>query len=389
MDHQFQPRQVNAARRHIGGNAHPRPTITQRLQGVHPFGLGKLSRQSHNLKTPVAHAGQKVVHIRPRLAKDNRRAGLVEPQDVENRMLPVAHGHGDAAVFDIGVLLLLALRHNPQRVLLERRGQGGDFLRHGGREHQRAAGFGCRRQNEFQIFGKAKVQHLVGLVQNDGLHARQIKAIAFDMVAQTARCADDDMRAAIQRALFRAIVHAANAGGNLGPGFGVKPLQLARHLLRQLACRRDDERQGRISIKKPVRPVQDFRGNRKAKGHRLARAGLRRHQHVAALGARHQNGLLHGGKRLITTCGKGRRERRGDRQILHVLFQKRGGPAARWYPIRHPRPCRQSGLPAHPLPSGILRRCAANRAKPAPCIARKAQGQGRTRFLPELDDEEW
>ena len=39
MDHQFQPRQVDAARRHVGRDADPRPAVAQRLQRMGALGL--------------------------------------------------------------------------------------------------------------------------------------------------------------------------------------------------------------------------------------------------------------------------------------------------------------------------------------------------------------
>ena len=241
MNHQLQTRKVNATGGHVGGNAHTGATVAQRLQRMHAFGLRQFTRERHNLKTTVAHPGQKVVHIRAGLAEHDGRARLVKAQGVENSMLAVAHGDRKRAVFDVGVLLLLTLRHDPQRIFLEGGSKRGDFFWHGCREHQRAAGFGRSSEDEFQIFGKAEVQHLISLIQHHGLHARQIKAVALDMVAQTAGGSDDDMRATIQRALFGAIVHAADAGGDLGSGRGIKPFQLACDLLGQFAGGGDNE----------------------------------------------------------------------------------------------------------------------------------------------------
>ena len=208
---------------------------------MHAFGLRQLTREGHHLKTTVAHAGQKVVHIRAGFAEHDRCARLVKAQGVENGVLAVAHSDRKGAVFDVGVLLLLTLRHDAQRIFLEGSGKGGDFFWHGGREHQRAAGFGRSSEDEFQIFGKAEVQHLICLVQHHSLHARQIQAVTLDMVAQTAGGPDDDMRTTIQRALFGTVIHPTDAGGDLGPGRGIKPFQLACDLLGQFAGGGDNE----------------------------------------------------------------------------------------------------------------------------------------------------
>jgi hypothetical protein len=56
MDHQFQPRQVDAARGHVGGDADPRPAVAQRLQRVAAFLLAQFARQRHHLEAAIAHA---------------------------------------------------------------------------------------------------------------------------------------------------------------------------------------------------------------------------------------------------------------------------------------------------------------------------------------------
>ena len=93
MDHQFQPRQVNAARRHIGSNADIRPTTTQGTQSVRALLLRQLARQRHHLEPTIAHPRHQMIDVHPRFAKHDGGFRLIEPQDVEDRMLAVAHGH--------------------------------------------------------------------------------------------------------------------------------------------------------------------------------------------------------------------------------------------------------------------------------------------------------
>ena len=175
MDHQFQPRQVDPPRGHIGRDADPRPPVAQRLQGVHPFGLRQFARQRHHLKTAVHHPGEEVIHVRPGLGKNDRRRRLVEAQHVEDRVFLVARLHRQRLIGNVGVLLRFALHHHPLGILLEGAGQLLDLLRHGGREHQRPPGFRRRAQDEFKILGKAQIQHLVRLVQHHGAGLGQIQ----------------------------------------------------------------------------------------------------------------------------------------------------------------------------------------------------------------------
>ena len=90
------------------------------------------------------------------------------------------------------------------------------------------------------------------------------------MVAQTARRADNDMRATIQHALFGAVIHAADAGGDFRFGLGVKPFQLARHLQGQFASGGDDQSHRRVSVKQFIRSAQQFGGHSDAESHGLA-----------------------------------------------------------------------------------------------------------------------
>src|SRR3546814_3636221 len=72
------------------------------------------------------------------------------------------------------------------------------------------------------------VEHLVGLVEHRDAQRRQVERPAFEMVAQPARRADDDMHALIQRPAFLAGVHAADAGRDASTRFGIEPAEFAR-----------------------------------------------------------------------------------------------------------------------------------------------------------------
>ena len=319
MDDQFQTRQVDPARGHIGGDADPRPAITQGLQGVHAFLLAEFTRKRHGLKAPVRHAGVKVVHIRPRLAEDDGGLCLVVAQDVEDRVFTVAGLHRQGAVFDIDVLLRLALRGDAEGVLLEGAGQLFDFLRHGGREHQGAPILGRGGEDEFQILGKTQVEHFIGFVQDHGLDARQIERFAFDMVAQAAGGAHHDMRPPLQRAAFVAVIHSAHAGREDRPRFGIEPFELALHLLRQFPRGGHDQGKRTVGKEQAVISGQHVGRDGKAEGHGLARTRLGGNQQVTACDFFGKHGRLNGRKGFITLGRKGRSQRRGNRCICHVI----------------------------------------------------------------------
>ncbi len=321
MDHQLQPRQVDAARRHVGGDADPRPAVAQRLQGVAAFLLGQLTRQRHHLEAAIAHARQQVVHVGAGLAEDDRPAGLVEAQGVEDGMLPVAGRHRQGAIVDVAVLARLAHGLDAQGVALEVAGQRLDGRRHGGREHQRAPFLGRAAQDELQILAETQVQHLVRLVQHAGAQGGQVQRAALDMVAQAAGGADDDMGAALQRPALGAIVHAADAGGDARARLFVKPAQLARHLQGQLARGRDGQRQRLLCVGQGV-ARKDVAGHGQAEGHGLARAGLGRDQHVATPRLGRARRYLPRGLAGRAVGRPRRGHGRGNIMFVHLLRQK-------------------------------------------------------------------
>ena len=319
VNDQLQPRQVNPARGHIGRNTDVRPAIAQRGQRIGALLLAKFARQSHHFEATIAHPRHQMIDVHPSFTEHDRSLGLIEPQHVENRMFAVAHRHRQRAIFDIDVLLGLALCRDPQRIILEIFRQLCDLFRHGGREHQRAAVFrGCCK-DILQIFAEAQIEHLIGFVQHRRAQARQVQRFAVDMVAQAARRADHDMRATVQHALFGAVIHAADAGGNHGTRACVKPFQLARHLQRQFAGRCDHQGQRIIGIQKLIHAAQNLVGNRDPESHGLARTSLRRHQHITALRIWLQHRRLHGGQVFIALSRQSRSQRRGNHLINHIF----------------------------------------------------------------------
>ena len=139
------------------------------------------------------------------------------------------------------------------------------------------------------------------------------------MVAQPARGAHDDMRAPLQRPAFGAIVHAADAGRQLHARGGVKPLELARHLLGQFPRGRHHQRQRLFGRKQGIHAPQHLGRDGKAKGHRLARSGLRGNQQVAPRQPFGQHGLLHRGQPVIALVLERRLKRARHAEIIHYL----------------------------------------------------------------------
>ncbi len=240
VDHQIKTRQINAARRNIGGNTNPRAPITHGLQRVGALVLAKLARQRHHGHAAVVEFGRHVVNSGTRGTEYQRILGLVITQQIDDGIFTIGRFDHQSTVFNIAVLFGRAFGLNAHGVVLIGFGQQRNRARNCGRKHQGAAGFGRGVQNKFQIIAKTQIQHFVGLVQHHATRFGQIQRTARDVIAQTPRCANHDVHTAIQRAPFGAGIHAANARAKTRPGFGEKPLQFAHHLQGQLTGWGDD-----------------------------------------------------------------------------------------------------------------------------------------------------
>ncbi|GAD55998.1 hypothetical protein MBELCI_2050 [Limimaricola cinnabarinus LL-001] len=299
VDHQFEVGQVDAARGHVGRHADPGPAVAHRLKRVGPLVLGQLARERHDRKAPVRQPRGEARHGGAGVGEDDGVGGVLMTQRVDDRRLLVALGHLQRLVGDVGVLAALGGDDDALGVGLEILGQLGDGGRHRGREQERAAALGTGREDEFEVLAEAQIEHLVGLVEHDGADVRQIDRAAADVIGEAAGRGDDEMRAPVERAALVADFHAADGGGELGAGAAIEPFQLAHHLARQFAGRRDGQRQRGGGAAELAVIVEDGRADGEAEAHGLAGAGLRRDQQVALGKLGRGDGLLHGGERVV------------------------------------------------------------------------------------------
>ena len=203
--------------------------------------------------------------------------------------------------------MLLGFAHGGDalRVTLIGFRQLGNRRRDGGREQQRAAVFGGFGQDELKVFAKTEVEHLIRFIQHHGANRVEVDVVALDVVTQTARRGDDNMRASVERATLGARVHAADTGGDNGTGFAIEPRQLTADLHGQLAGWGNNECQRRAGLTEMGVVTEQCRGDGEAKAHRLARAGLGGYQQVAVVQRGVCDSLLHGGKSFVSLLSKG------------------------------------------------------------------------------------
>ncbi len=193
MDHQVQRRQVESARRHVGGHAHPRVAVAQRLQGAGTLGLAELAGQRHRGEAALQQAGVQAPHGLAGGAEHQRRRCLLLAQHVHHGVQRFVRRRPHRAIGDVGMRAVAAQRVDAQSVALELAGKGGDVVRNGGGEHQGSPALGRGAQQLLELLAKAEVEHFVGLVQHHGRERRQHQRAAAQMVAQATRRADHDM----------------------------------------------------------------------------------------------------------------------------------------------------------------------------------------------------
>ncbi len=333
MDDQRQAGKVDTACGDVGRDADTRTAVAQRLERMVALVLRMLTRQRHRRKAALDQAGVQMADIVAGGAEQDRNLRLVQAQQVDHRRLDIGGGHGHRLIGDVGMALVLADRLDPLGIGLIPLGELHDRARHGRREEERAT-LGRRAVEDLlQVFAEAHVEHLVRFVENDELQRRQVERTALQMVAQTARRADDDMRAMAERPALARGVHAADAGGDTRTRPGIEPFQLAADLQRQFAGRRDDQRHRRARLGQVVATVQQLARHGQAESDGLARTGLGGHDQVAALGVILDNGGLDGGRRGIATRGKGSRQdrrqgrkRHGDSNRKRSAYRRTKGP---------------------------------------------------------------
>ena len=308
MDDEVEIGQVDAARGDIGRHADPGAAVAHRLQRIGAFGLAELARQRHDRKAAIGEAAGQMADRLAGGAEDQRVLGVEIEQRIDDGVFAIRRRDQDRAVLDVVVLVALARRGDAQRVALKTLCQERDGLRHRCREQQRAAIGGRRRENEFEVFAKAEIKHLVGLVEDDGAQLGYVEGTAGDVVAQPAGRADDDMRALLERPAFLTHVHAADAGADARAGIPVEPFEFAANLHGKLAGRRDDQPARRARGVEALGAIKQRRRNGDAERDGLARTGLRGDQEVGAVGLRGKHCRLDGGQRVVAT----RRERPGQ-----------------------------------------------------------------------------
>ena len=242
------------------------------------------------------------------LQHPRQRVGLLALGDVQVALLRL--GDGDRRVLDLDALGIA-------QVPL---GDATDFPRHRGREEGQLARAGHLAEDPLDVVDEPHAQHLVRLVEHDGLERVERQCAAPQVIHHAPWRADHDMDAGPEPPdllLHRlAAVHWQHA--QRAHPLGVRVDRLG-HLDRELACGREHQR-----LDLGVVDVERLE-NRQRERRRLPGARLRLPDHVAAGKQGGDRARLDGGGRLVSNFFNGREER-GAEAELGERGNHRAGP---------------------------------------------------------------
>jgi len=126
--------------------------------------------------------------------------------------LPVLLLNGNVELLDTFEGKLVLLDEDTDGVTHELGGDLEDVLGHGGREKDNLGGLGEELEDVVDLLGETAGQHLVGLVEDELLHAVGLEDAALDHVVNTAGGTDNDLGTLLESLHVVADVGATNAG---------------------------------------------------------------------------------------------------------------------------------------------------------------------------------
>ena len=207
-------------------------------------------------------------------------------------------------------------------------GQRHHGARHGRREHHHLPAVRRERQQPLDVGQEPQVEHLVGLVEHQHLHVRQVEVALLGQVEQSAGGADDHLDAAPQRLDLRLVGAPAVHGEHPRRVQCACRLEVAGHLHGQLAGRHHGQglrlARGREGVPAGVGRRDHPLQHRDAEAQRLAGAGLGLADDVVAVQRdrqrhrldRERRGDVHPGQRLDDVGADAVLAERTDRHLV-------------------------------------------------------------------------
>ena len=205
---------VEAARSHVGGDQHVEGAVLQALNHALTLGLGDITGDAGGAEPAARQLEGDLFDVGARAHEDDSGVGFFlslgdvlgagcEHAGQSTDLVLVGHnGVGLVDRIDRGRLGGDRDLDRVLQVLTRHLFDGGG---HRSAEQRGQAIIGGARCNRLDVLSKAHAQHLVGFVEHEHPHVRQVQRALLDEVDDATRGADDDLGTALERADLRAV----------------------------------------------------------------------------------------------------------------------------------------------------------------------------------------
>ncbi len=303
---------VDPSRGDVGCDERLHAALAEGGQGAIALGLLHLARKGPDDKARLRELARDAGDVGARASKYERFRILVGQEQIDQRVDALPRFHQVDHVIDVRVGLTEAGALHVHGVALKSVRERHNITREGGRDEVRSSLLWQCAEDGLEIVAKAEVKHGVGFVENDGGQLRGVDLAALESIAQATRRRDDNRRVRGERALLIEEARAAGDGCDANPQRRIKPSQLIGHLLRQFACRRQDQNARLSRADRRRRDDAEEVPHGQPDCQRFSRARLGGDAQIASFEGLVEHGLLHRGQRVVALRGKRRRKRRAN-----------------------------------------------------------------------------
>ena len=284
---------VNAACRDVSGDEDIDLAVAEGAQGLLAGTLAEIAVDGADGEAALGEVVADALGLALRAREDHDELAAIGLKDAGDE-LDLVHRVGTPHVLldgiDRGALVVRLRRADMHRLGHVAACEVDDLPRHGRGEEHRLADRGDLGDDALDVGQEAHVEHLVGLVEHEDLHLRQVEVTTVCKVDDASGRADDDVNSVAQGIDLRFIRAAAIDGEHADAAEASGSLEVGRDLEAELAGRADDEGLGPVAVAFEVDALQE----RDAEAEGLAGAGLRLADEVLALKGERKAHLLDG-----------------------------------------------------------------------------------------------
>ena len=200
VNYQADTLNVQATGCNVGRNQDVQTTIFQAFQCLFTQRLVHVTVQRGAV---VAVTLKSFSHFQSRVFgtnEDNRRIKIFRFQETYQCFVFAHTPDSPVALADVRTGSHAGLNAHFLRLFHKAAGNATNRFRHGCREQSGLMTFRDLRHNGFNVFDEAHAQHFVSFIQNQTAQFREVQSATFQVVQQTARSTDNDLRPLTQGA---------------------------------------------------------------------------------------------------------------------------------------------------------------------------------------------